>query len=145
MVDPVVSHSKNSELDREFLDLALAASGAVRWSLRLDDDGLVWTSGMDALLGLPGADEDALRARCANSSNRSRCPPAPPPNGTTWTSNSACPPRTAEPASCTSTRGATARRARPTGSSASRPTSRACTRTGRRSPTSPTGTGCWSS
>ncbi|MCA1226419.1 EAL domain-containing protein [Saccharopolyspora sp. 6M] len=63
MVDPVVSHSKNSELDREFLDLALAASGAVRWSLRLDDDGLVWTSGMDALLGLPGADEDSLRAR----------------------------------------------------------------------------------
>ncbi|MFR9728908.1 EAL domain-containing protein [Saccharopolyspora sp. MS10] len=47
--------------DREFLDLALATSGAVRWSLRLEDDVLTWTAGLDALLGIPGCGDTALR------------------------------------------------------------------------------------
>ncbi|MGW0892931.1 sensor domain-containing protein [Saccharopolyspora sp. NPDC002578] len=62
-VDPVAEHSIGPELDREFLDLALTANGAVRWSLSLKDDTITWTRGMDALLGVPGESDEALRDR----------------------------------------------------------------------------------
>ncbi|MBK0869492.1 EAL domain-containing protein [Saccharopolyspora sp. HNM0986] len=50
-------------LDHEFLDLALAAHGAVQWSLRFADGRTAWTSGMDVLLGVPGSGVEDLRTR----------------------------------------------------------------------------------
>lgn len=50
-------------VDREFLDLALSANDAVRWSFGFAEDDVNWMSGMDVLLGMAGAAEDAIRAR----------------------------------------------------------------------------------
>ncbi len=49
--------------DREFLDLALSADGAVSWTCDVVRGKATWTAGMDRVLGMPGASADDLRAR----------------------------------------------------------------------------------
>jgi len=53
----------DTELEHEFLDLALTSNGAVRWSLRFTDDSVTYTTGMSGLLGLADAGEEVVRTR----------------------------------------------------------------------------------
>jgi diguanylate cyclase (GGDEF)-like protein/PAS domain S-box-containing protein len=55
-----------TDADPELLvDLALSAGAAVAWSQDLTEDRLVWTHGLDEVLGMAGAPEPPLRARLA--------------------------------------------------------------------------------
>jgi diguanylate cyclase (GGDEF)-like protein/PAS domain S-box-containing protein len=63
VADPGSGLPGGSALDRELLDLALSAHGAVSWSFDFVDDEVTWMAGMDALLGMPGAAEQETRAR----------------------------------------------------------------------------------
>ncbi|MEU0877130.1 EAL domain-containing protein [Lentzea sp. NPDC005914] len=56
----------DAEFDHELLvDLALSVGAAVVWWLDLGADRLGWTPGLDALIGVPGADTGTVRARLA--------------------------------------------------------------------------------
>ncbi|MFI0470545.1 EAL domain-containing protein [Saccharopolyspora sp. 5N102] len=49
--------------DRELLDAVWSLNEAVPWSFSFASDQPTWMAGLDALLGLPGATRDDLRAR----------------------------------------------------------------------------------
>ncbi|ANZ40336.1 histidine kinase [Lentzea guizhouensis] len=52
--------------DHELLvELALSVGAAVVWWLDLDADELGWLPGLDAVIGVPGADREVVRARLA--------------------------------------------------------------------------------
>ncbi|MGW4210917.1 sensor domain-containing protein [Lentzea sp. NPDC004789] len=56
----------DAEFDHDVVaDLVLAVGAAVVWWLDLGTDRLGWMPGLDAVIGLPGADADAVRARLA--------------------------------------------------------------------------------
>ncbi|MEU7474655.1 EAL domain-containing protein [Lentzea sp. NPDC042327] len=62
--DDVSGLTGDAEFDHELLaDLALSVGAAVAWWLDLGTDRFGWTAGLDSVLGLPGADADAVRAR----------------------------------------------------------------------------------
>ncbi|RCW40716.1 PAS domain S-box-containing protein/diguanylate cyclase (GGDEF)-like protein [Halopolyspora algeriensis] len=52
-----------SGLDRELVDLALSVNAAAMWSFDLARGEVDWMSGMDALLDMPGATQNEVRAR----------------------------------------------------------------------------------
>lgn len=64
-IDPGGGIPSGSGLNDEFLDLALSAQGASGWTFDFADHRITWTPGLDALLGMSGATEEALRARLA--------------------------------------------------------------------------------
>ncbi|TNC22867.1 sensor domain-containing protein [Amycolatopsis alkalitolerans] len=53
----------------QVIDLALSAGHGVVWSLDLASGRLSWRQGLDDVLGLPGSDEAAIRARLAELIN----------------------------------------------------------------------------
>jgi diguanylate cyclase (GGDEF)-like protein/PAS domain S-box-containing protein len=55
-----------ADFDRDLLaELALSVGAAVVWWLDLGADRLGWMPGLDVVIGVPGADPDAVRARLA--------------------------------------------------------------------------------
>jgi diguanylate cyclase (GGDEF)-like protein/PAS domain S-box-containing protein len=53
-----------TEADPELLvDLALSTGSAVAWSIDLATDRLIWTHGLDRILGMAGATDETLRVR----------------------------------------------------------------------------------
>ncbi|MEB3370072.1 sensor domain-containing protein [Saccharopolyspora mangrovi] len=62
-IDPNGGLPGGSGFDRELLEVALSAQGAVSWTFDFTEDRLTWTAGMETLLGLPGAGEEEIRAR----------------------------------------------------------------------------------
>ncbi|MCP2241836.1 PAS domain S-box-containing protein/diguanylate cyclase (GGDEF) domain-containing protein [Lentzea aerocolonigenes] len=56
----------DTEFDHDLLaDLAVSVGAAVVWWLDLGADQFGWMPGLDAVVGVPGADPDAVRARLA--------------------------------------------------------------------------------
>jgi len=52
------------KIDHEtVVDLALSAAGAIMWWLDLSTERLTWTSGLESMLGMTGADRRAIEAR----------------------------------------------------------------------------------
>ncbi|MCI2415815.1 EAL domain-containing protein [Saccharopolyspora sp. K220] len=62
-VDPDGEFPGGAAASREFLDLALSAYGAVGWTIDFATDEITWMTGMDLILGMPGADEGKIRSR----------------------------------------------------------------------------------